>query len=97
MRAVAAEKGLPVIDYEPLALQMPDQGGLFKADGMHVHPGVLVNVMLNVVLNEYVEHVARHDQVGLCRFSLLRHLHAGCCLTTACTMRFRKCCRLMNT
>ena len=53
MRAVAADEGLPVIDYEALALQMPDVGGLFLRDGYHVQPAVQFNVMLNVLLHEY--------------------------------------------
>ena len=59
IRAVAADEGLLVIDYEALALQMPDTGGLFRPDGYHLQPAVQVNVMLNVLLNEYTARARR--------------------------------------
>lgn len=61
MRAVAMDEKLPMIDYEALALQMPDAGGLFLKDGYHVQPAVQYNVMLNVLLNEYAA-ATRHNR-----------------------------------
>ena len=92
MRAVAAHEGLPVIDYESLALQMPDEGGLFLKDGYHVQPAVQVNVMLNVLLNEYAARAAHtNSQSDSCRLSLLRHLRTGCSVrTTARSGQFSK-------
>ncbi len=83
MRAVAADEGLPLIDYEPLALQMPDQAGLFLKDGYHVQPAVQVNVMLNVLLNVYAARAAQPgDQNGVCGHSLLKHFHRSCPVRT---------------
>ena len=48
-----------MIDYEALALQMPDEGDLFLKDGYHIQPAVQVNVMLNVLLNEFA---AQHQE-----------------------------------
>ena len=56
-----------MIDYETVALQMPDQGGLFIKDGYHVQPAVQVNVMLNVLLNEYVADAQRKQSTAPCR------------------------------
>ena len=68
-----------MIDYEPLALQMPDQAGLFLKDGYHVQPAVQVNVMLNVLLNEYAARAAQPDgQNSACKHPVLKHLRAGC-------------------
>jgi hypothetical protein len=50
---VSADEGLPVIDYERIALLMPDAGGPYLRDGYHVQPAVQFNVMLNVLLNKY--------------------------------------------
>ena len=69
IRAVAADEGLPVIDYELLALAMPDMGGLFLEDGFHVNGPVLFHTMLNVLLNEYAAHIARRQADAL-RFRL---------------------------
>ncbi len=83
MRAVAAAEGLPVIDYEALALQMPDEGGLFLKDGYHVQPAVQVNVMLNVLLNEYAARAAQSSgQSDLCGHALLSRLRTGCSVRT---------------
>jgi hypothetical protein len=70
IRAVSADEGLPVIDYEGLALQMPDEGGLFLKDGYHIQPAVQVNVMLNVLLNEYAAQSQNTDR------HFRRHLRA---------------------
>ena len=62
-----------MIDYELLALVMPNMGGLFLEDGFHVNGPVLFHTMLNVLLNEYATHVARQHAYALrCRLPLIR-------------------------
>ena len=58
-----------MVDYELLALAMPDMRGLFLQDGFHVNGPVLFHIMLNVFLNEYVAHTAQRHSCAL-RFKL---------------------------
>ena len=62
-----------MVDYELLALAMPDMGGLFLQDGFHVNGPVLFHIMLNVLLNEYAAHIAQRHAHALCfRLPLIR-------------------------
>ncbi len=52
MRHLARRENIPLVDLETLHLQLPAQH-LYKADGFHPQPSLLITVCVNLLLNMY--------------------------------------------
>ena len=52
MRHIARRDNIPLVDLETLHLQLPAQH-LYRPDGFHPQPSLLITVCMNLLLNMY--------------------------------------------